>query len=183
MIFIIIIIITIIIIIFNATIITVNVESLRAEQDVWAPGRFCASACASETLSIGQSSNAYAITGTRYFHQSNFHFKHHLFHPEEIYLLRIFCINPASIFVKEGLFSSKQDTLRNNSLHPSQRWIQLPFQLHYDFFSHPASTSTLSKRPAPKRTAPKSHIPLEGSSILYTSGLKSNYNNNYPCSA
>src|SRR6218665_3694982 len=91
-----------------------------SEQNVWAPGRLGAGACASEILGVGQSSDAYAITGTRYFHQSNFHFKHHHFHPEKIYLLRIFCIDPASISVKEGLFSSKQQTLRNNSLHPSQ---------------------------------------------------------------
>src|SRR6218665_2131298 len=62
-------------------------------------------------------SNVYAITGTHYFHQSNFNFKHHHFHPEKIYLLRFVCIDPASISVKEGLFSSKQHTLRNNSLH------------------------------------------------------------------
>src|SRR6218665_2067196 len=90
------------------------------EQDVWAPGRLGASACASEILGIGQSSNVYAITGTRYFHQSNFHFKHHHFHSDKIYLLGICCIDPASISVKERLFSSKQHTLRNNSLHLSQ---------------------------------------------------------------
>jgi len=35
-----------------------------AEQDVWAPGRLGAGACASEILGIGQSSNAYAIQWT-----------------------------------------------------------------------------------------------------------------------
>ena len=93
---------------------------LITEQDVWAPGRLGAGACASEILGVGQSSNVYAIKGTRYFHQSNFYFKHHHFHREKIYLLRIVCIDPASISVKEGLFSSKQHTLRNNSLHLNQ---------------------------------------------------------------
>src|SRR6218665_1577038 len=42
-------------------------------RDVWVPR-----ACASEILGVGQSSMYnYAITGTRYFHQSNFHFKNH----------------------------------------------------------------------------------------------------------
>src|SRR6218665_3196391 len=89
-------------------------------RDVWAPGRLGAGACASEILGVRQSSNVYAIQGTSYFHQSNFHFKHHHFHPEKVYLLRICCIDSASISVKEGLFSSKQHTLRNNSLHSSQ---------------------------------------------------------------
>jgi len=75
---------------------------------------------ASEIFGVGQSSNVYAISGTRYFHQSNFYFKHQHFHPEKIYFLRNFCIDTASISVKEGLFSSIQHTLRNNSLHPSQ---------------------------------------------------------------
>jgi len=79
-----------------------------------------AGVCASEILGVGLSSNVYAIPGTRYFHQSNFHFKHHHFHPEKIYLLRIVGIDPASISIKEGLFSSKQHTLGNNSLHPSR---------------------------------------------------------------
>jgi len=71
-----------------------------------------AGTCASEILGILQSSNVIAISGKHYFHQSNFYFRqHHHFHPEKIYLLRIFCIDPASISVKEGLFSSKQDTL------------------------------------------------------------------------
>jgi len=77
-------------------------------------------ACASEILGAGQSSNVNAITGMHYFHQSNFYFRQHHFHPEEIFLLRIFSIDPASIFVKKGLFSSKQHTLRNNSLHSIQ---------------------------------------------------------------
>src|SRR6218665_3373566 len=77
--------------------------------------------CASEILGVGQSSNVIAISGKHYFHQSNFYFRqHHHFHPEKIYLLRIFCIDPASIFFKEGLFSLKQHTLRKNSLHPIQ---------------------------------------------------------------
>jgi len=79
-----------------------------------------AGASASEILGVGQLSNVYAITGTHYFHQSNFNFKHHHFHPEKIYLLRIVCIEPASISVTEVLFSSKQHTFRNNSLHASQ---------------------------------------------------------------
>src|SRR6218665_1039268 len=46
--------------------------------------------------------------------------RQHHFHQQKIYLLRIFSIDPASIFVKKGLFSSKQhrSTRRNNSLHP-----------------------------------------------------------------
>ena len=96
-------------------------------------GTFGRRACSNEILGVGQSSNVCAITGTHYFHQSNFYFKHHYFHPEKIYLLRIVCIDPASISVTEELFSSKQQTLRNNSLHPSQGWIQLPFQLDYNF--------------------------------------------------
>jgi len=79
-----------------------------------------AGASASELLGVGQLPNVYAMTGTHYFHQFNFNFKQHHFHPEKIYLLRFVCIDPASIYVKEGLFSSKQHTLRNNSLHPSQ---------------------------------------------------------------
>jgi len=58
------------------------------KQDVWAPGHFGAGACASEILgSIGQSSNVTAISGKHYFHQSNF--RHHHFHLEKIYLLRL----------------------------------------------------------------------------------------------
>ena len=93
---------------------------LRPEQDVWAPERLGAGACASEILGARMTSNVYVITGTRYFHQSNFHFKHRHFHPEKIYLLRIVCIDPASISVNEGLFSSRQHKLRNNSLQASQ---------------------------------------------------------------
>src|SRR6218665_2275850 len=94
------------------------------EQDVWAPGRLGAGAFASEILGVGQLSNVYAVTGAHYFHKCNFSFKHHHFHSDKIYLLRFVCIDPASISIKEGLFSSKQQTrtctLRNNSLHPSQ---------------------------------------------------------------
>jgi len=79
-----------------------------------------AGACASKILGICQSSNVNATTGMHYFHQSNFFFGQQHFHPEKIYLLRIICIDPASISVMEGLFSSKQHTLRNNSLHPIQ---------------------------------------------------------------
>jgi len=82
--------------------------------------RLGAGACASEILGVRQTSNVYATTGTHYFHQSNFYFKQHRFHPEKIYLLRICCIDPDPISVKEGLFSSKQRTLRNKLLHPSQ---------------------------------------------------------------
>ena len=91
-------------------------------QDVWVQGGLGTGACASEILGIGQSSNVNATTGTYYFHQSNFYIRWHHFHPEKIYLLRIFCIDQASILVKEGLFESKQHrpTLTNNSLHPSQ---------------------------------------------------------------
>ena len=81
------------------------------EQDVSAQGRFGAGTCAREILGVGQSSNVIAISGKHDFHQSNFYFRQHDFHPEKIYLLRIFCIDPASTSVKEGLFSSKQDTL------------------------------------------------------------------------
>ena len=93
------------------------------------------------------------------FHPSNFCFRQHHFHPENIYLLRISRIDPATISVKEGLFSSKPHTFRNNSLHPIQGWIQLPFHLDHDFFINSASTSTWSKQPAPKRPVPKSHVP------------------------
>src|SRR6218665_2246575 len=48
--------------------------------------------------------------------------RQHHFHKQKIYLglPRIFSIDPASISVKNGLFSSKQhrSTHRNNSLHP-----------------------------------------------------------------
>src|SRR6218665_1636996 len=48
--------------------------------------------------------------------------RQHHFHKQKIYLglPRIFSIDPASISVKKGLFSSKQhrSTRRNNSLHP-----------------------------------------------------------------
>ena len=46
--------------------------------------------------------------------------RQHHFHKQKIYLLRIFSIDPASISVKKGFFSSKQhsSTRRNNSLHP-----------------------------------------------------------------
>src|SRR6218665_2908649 len=72
-------------------------------------------ACASEILGVRHTSYVYVITGTHYFHHSNFYFKQHRFHPENTYLLRISCIDhPASISVKGGLFSSRQDTLRNN---------------------------------------------------------------------
>jgi len=86
------------------------------------PDRFSyhTGACASEILGVRHTSNVYVITGTHYFHQSNLHFKQHQFHLEKIYLLRISCIDPASISAKEGLFSSRQHTFRNNSLHPSQ---------------------------------------------------------------
>jgi len=44
--------------------------------------------------------------------------------------------------------------------------IYIPFQLDYDFFIHPASTSTLSKRPAPKRHVPGSGFnPLLNESV------------------
>src|SRR6218665_3462348 len=87
-------------------------------RDVWAPGRLGAGACASEILGIGHSSNVYVITATHYFHQSNFCSKQDHFHSEKICLLRSFCIDPASISVKNELFSSKQ--LRSNSLLPIQ---------------------------------------------------------------
>src|SRR6218665_1016698 len=46
--------------------------------------------------------------------------RQHHFHEQKIYLLRIVSIDPASISVKKGLFSSKQhrSTRKNNSLHP-----------------------------------------------------------------
>src|SRR6218665_918249 len=36
-----------------------------------------------------------SISGKHYFHQSNFYFRQHHFHPEKISLLRMFCIDPA----------------------------------------------------------------------------------------
>jgi len=84
-------------------------------------GRLGVGACASKILGTGQSSNVNAITGIHYFHQSNFYFRqHHFSYREKIYLIRIFCIDPASISIKKELFSSQQHTLRNNSLHPIQ---------------------------------------------------------------
>ena len=81
-----------------------------------AQGHLGTGACASEIIGVGQSSNVTAMSGKHYFHQSNFYFRQHHFHPEKIYLLReIFSIDLVSISVKEGLFSSKQRTLRNNS--------------------------------------------------------------------
>ena len=46
--------------------------------------------------------------------------RQHHFHKQKIYLLRSFSIDPASISVKKGLFSSKQHryTRRNIVLHP-----------------------------------------------------------------
>jgi len=84
------------------------------KQDVWAQGHLGAGAFASEILGVGQLSNVNAITGTHYFHQSNFYFRKHHFHPEKLYLLRNFSIDPVSISVKEGLFSSKEHTFKNN---------------------------------------------------------------------
>jgi len=81
---------------------------LLAEQDVLAPGRLGAGACASEIRGVGQSSNVYAITGTHYFHQSNFYFKPHHFHPEQIYLLRIVCID---------LFPIRKDYFHQDNIH------------------------------------------------------------------
>src|SRR6218665_1939432 len=45
--------------------------------------------------------------------------RQHNFHKQKFYLLRIFSIDPASISVKKGLFSSEQhrSTRINNSLH------------------------------------------------------------------
>src|SRR6218665_888429 len=47
--------------------------------------------------------------------------RQHHFHKQKIYLLKNFSIDPASISVKKGLFSSKQhrSTRRSNSFHPS----------------------------------------------------------------
>src|SRR6218665_3674682 len=109
-------------------------------------------------------SNVYAITGTHYFHQSNFNFrpKHHHFHPEKIYLLRFVCIDPASISVKEGLFSSRQHSLHLEITHCILAKGESSFhfnQSHCDFFIHPASISTLSKLSAPKRPCPKVTYP------------------------
>src|SRR6218665_2424039 len=89
---------------------------IRAEQDVWVPRRLGAGACASEILGVRQSSNVTAISGKHYFHQSNFHFTQHHFHPEKIYLglLSFFAlIQPIFMLIKKGLFSSKEYTLRN----------------------------------------------------------------------
>ena len=52
-------------------------------------------ACASEILGVRQPSNNYsltAISGKHYFHQSNFCFTEHNFHPEKMYLIRIFAL-------------------------------------------------------------------------------------------
>src|SRR6218665_424247 len=51
--------------------------------------------------------------------------RQHHFHKQKIYLLRVFSIDPASISVKRGLFSSKQQrpTRRNNSLHPCYMYL------------------------------------------------------------
>ena len=95
-------------------------DHFKTKQDVWMEEHFGAGACTSEILGIGQSLNVNATTGTHYFHQSNFYYRQHHFHQEKIYLLRLCCIDPASISVKKGLFSSKQHTLRNNSFHPIQ---------------------------------------------------------------
>src|SRR6218665_2262536 len=85
--------------------------------DVWLNRR--PGACASEILVVGQSSNVglTAISGKLYFHHCNFYFRQHHYYPEKIYLLRIFFIGPASISVKERLFSSKQHRPTHNSLH------------------------------------------------------------------
>src|SRR6218665_1647822 len=54
--------------------------------------------------------------------------RQHHYHKQKIYLLRIFPIDPASISVRKGLFSSKQhrSTRRNNSLHPGYHWSREP---------------------------------------------------------
>jgi len=69
-------------------------------------GRLDTGACASEILGVQNSSNVTAVSGKHYFHQSNFYFTQHHFHPEKIYLLGIFGVDPASISVKEGLVST-----------------------------------------------------------------------------
>jgi len=73
-------------------------------------GRLGADASASEILGVVQLSNVYAITGTQYFHQSNFNFKHHHFLLEIIYLLRFVCIDPA-------LFPLRKDYFHQNNIH------------------------------------------------------------------
>src|SRR6218665_896981 len=85
-----------------------------------------------------------------------------IFHPEKIYLLRICCIDPASNSVKEGLFSSKQDTLRKNSLHPSQGFIPLPSALYRNGrgpkVTYPFSLSLFSLVPSSSSTLILSQI-------------------------
>src|SRR6218665_1228566 len=95
--------------------------------------------------------NVTAISGKHYSHQSNFYFRQHHFHPEKIYIQRFVCIDSASISVKEGLYSSKQHTLKNNTLHPILGRIQLPVQLDHGCFIKPTSIGTLSKRPSTQR--------------------------------
>jgi len=76
-------------------------------RDVWSQGRLGAGACASEIFGVWQSSNVNAITGTHYYHQSGFYFMQFRFHPEKIHLLRIACIDPASIFHLERIIFIK----------------------------------------------------------------------------
>jgi len=87
----------------------------NSEQDVWAPEHLGAGACASEIVGVRHTSNVYVITGTHYFHQSNFYFKQHHFHQEKIYLLKISCIDPASISVKKDYFH--QDNIHLEITH------------------------------------------------------------------
>jgi len=56
----------------------------------------------------------YIVIGLRYLYTGG-----HFSSTSNLFIkLRINCINPASVSIKEGLFSSIQLTLRNNLAHP-----------------------------------------------------------------
>ena len=66
--------------------------------------------CKQNFWRIRKSSKVNAITGTRYFHKSNFIFRQHHFHPEKIYLLRMFALI-------QPLFPLRKDYFHQNRIH------------------------------------------------------------------
>src|SRR6218665_2208224 len=77
--------------------------SKGTEQNVLAPEHLGPGACSSEILGIGQPSNVNAITGKHYFINYFINLTSVIgsiiFIPRKSYLLRISCIDPASISV------------------------------------------------------------------------------------
>jgi len=115
-------------------------------------GNGCFGIWASRNPDVGRSSNPTSTSAKHYFHQSNFHLRRHHFHQLNVYLARIPCINPASFSVKEGLFSPKQFSLRNNSLHESSFYFS--YMMIFYFHLHSIETAA-SKRLESKYCLPK----------------------------